>query len=124
MISTDARWHNHAKHKQRHHNNHHRIASNISLPPCPPPSPEPADPPFEEEPDPSYSFTDVFDVRHFGAVGDGITDDTESFKMAWDTACQSNSSSIVFVPYGLSFMIQSTIFTGPCQSGIVLQVML
>lgn len=113
LISTDARWHNHANHKRSHH---HHLGSYISLPLSPSPTSEPAETPeeLEPEPDPPHSSTDVFDVRHFGAVGDGITDDTESFKMAWDTACQSNSLSVIFVPYGFSFMIQR---------GIMLQVM-
>ncbi|PSS06072.1 Polygalacturonase [Actinidia chinensis var. chinensis] len=57
----------------------------------------------------------------FGAVGDGITDDTDAFKTVWDTACQVESG-VLLVPNGYSFMIQSTIFTGPCQSGFVFQV--
>ncbi|KAM7277251.1 hypothetical protein ACFE04_019117 [Oxalis oulophora] len=58
----------------------------------------------------------------FGAVGDGLTDDTKAFKAAWDAACDSLDSSTILVPSGLSFMIQSTIFTGPCQSALVLQI--
>ncbi|GFZ04485.1 pectin lyase-like superfamily protein [Actinidia rufa] len=57
----------------------------------------------------------------FRAMGDGITDDTDAFKTAWDTACQVESG-VLLVPNGYSFMIQSTIFTGPCQSGFVFQV--
>ncbi|KDO86869.1 polygalacturonase At1g48100 [Citrus sinensis] len=63
----------------------------------------------------------VIDVRKFGAVGDGISDDTEAFKMTWDSACQKDFA-VIHVPYGFSFMIQSTIFTGPCQGSIVFQV--
>ncbi|XP_044494604.1 polygalacturonase At1g48100-like [Mangifera indica] len=80
------------------------------------PSPAPANPPKDDD-----SKAGVFDVRKFGAVGDGITDDTEAFKMAWDTACQ-NDSAVILVPYGFTFMIQSTIFTGPCQGRLVFQV--
>uniref|UniRef100_A0A5B7BSG7 Polygalacturonase n=1 Tax=Davidia involucrata TaxID=16924 RepID=A0A5B7BSG7_DAVIN len=57
----------------------------------------------------------------FGAAGDGITDDTAAFKAAWDAVCQVDSG-VLLVPYGYSFMIQSTIFTGPCQTGFVFQV--
>ncbi|KAK8473696.1 hypothetical protein PHAVU_001G215900 [Phaseolus vulgaris] len=43
--------------------------------------------------------------------------------MAWDTACQSESAvNAILVPQGFSFLIQSTIFTGPCQSLMVLKV--
>ncbi|KAF4371697.1 polygalacturonase At1g48100-like [Cannabis sativa] len=136
VLSTQARRH-HTKHKHTHH--HHK-GSYISQPPScspapvpepepepapepepePAPAPEPAEPPYEDG-HPTNS-SDVFDVRKFGAVGDGITDDTDAFKMAWDTACQSDSATVILVPKGLSFMIQSTIFTGPCKTSLVFQV--
>ncbi|KAF2325038.1 hypothetical protein GH714_022371 [Hevea brasiliensis] len=50
-----------------------------------------------------------------------IHDDTDAFKMAWETACQVNSA-VILVPYGFKFTIQSTIFTGPCQGGLHFQV--
>ncbi|TQE01333.1 hypothetical protein C1H46_013013 [Malus baccata] len=113
-MSTQARWHNHTKHKHSHKQ------SNISQPPSS--SPEPASPPEEPPTNPHHS-SGAFDVRSFGAVGDGQTDDTAAFKMAWDTACQSDESAArILVPQGFSFMIQSTIFTGPCLGGLVLQV--
>ena len=65
----------------------------------------------------------VFNVRSFGAVGDGITDDTQAFNLAWDTACQAQGSRTLLVPNGHVFMIQSTIFTGPCKSGLTFKVM-
>ncbi|KAL2535211.1 Pectin lyase-like superfamily protein [Forsythia ovata] len=82
-----------------------------------PPSP----PPEASSPSPDQNLSGVYDVRMFGAVGDGETDDTEAFKTAWDTACQVESA-LLLVPYGYFFMIQSTIFTGPCQGGFVFQV--
>ncbi|KAF5455449.1 hypothetical protein F2P56_025022 [Juglans regia] len=112
FLSTQGRKHNHTKHKHTHTHK----SSSISQPPSPPP--QPADPPNGGSP---YNYTGLYDVRNFGAVGDGIADDTEAFKMAWDTACQSGSA-VILVPYGFSFMIQSTIFTGPCQGGLVFQV--
>lgn len=115
FLSTQARRHNH-KHKHTHPDK----PSYISQPPSPPP--DSASPP-EGATNPNNSSSGVFDVRSFGAVGDGQTDDTEAFKMAWDTACQSESAARILVPRGFSFMIQSTIFTGPCLGGLVLQVM-
>ncbi|KAM1769626.1 hypothetical protein ACFX12_047451 [Malus domestica] len=108
------RWHNHTKQKYSHKQSH------ISPPPCS--LPDPTTPP-EEPPTKPYHSSGIFDVRSFGAVGDGQTDDTVAFKMAWHTACQSDESAArILVPQGFSFMIQSTIFTGPCLGGLVLQV--
>nr|GMD63953.1 polygalacturonase At1g48100 [Ipomoea batatas] len=53
-------------------------------------------------------------------VGDGMTDDTQAFKEAWDAACQVESATLL-VPSAYSFLIHSTIFTGPCQTGFVFQ---
>lgn len=77
---------------------------------------------------PSYSLdfvprATIFNVRSFGAVGNGVVDDTQAFKMAWDSACQAEEPAILLAPKGYSFMIQSTIFTGPCNSALTLQVM-
>ncbi|XP_020274586.1 polygalacturonase At1g48100-like [Asparagus officinalis] len=71
--------------------------------------------------DNSSSSVAVFNVRSFGAVGDGVSDDTEAFKSAWDSACQVGSA-VVLVQKGYSFMINSTIFAGPCQNGVIFQV--
>jgi hypothetical protein len=140
FFSIQARHHFHTKHKNYSHS--HKSSSEISLPPTPLPSPyysapqeapslEPSSP-FEEAPSPSptsdennyQNASGLFDVRKFGAIGDGITDDTESFKMAWDTACQSELAlNVIFVPNGFSFIVQSSIFTGPCKGGLVLKVM-
>ncbi|XP_021901950.1 polygalacturonase At1g48100-like [Carica papaya] len=105
-------------------------------PTAPPPNPPTTSPPPKASapapeasaPSPSDNVNDnyssgIFDVRRFGAVGDGVTDDTEAFKLAWDAACSSqNDSAVILVPSGFSFLIQSTIFTGPCQGGLVLQI--
>ncbi|KAL6964612.1 galacturonan 1,4-alpha-galacturonidase [Sarracenia purpurea var. burkii] len=66
--------------------------------------------------------TAVFSVLSFGAVGDGVTDDTQAFKLAWDAACQAEPASTLLVPDRFSFMIQSMIFAGPCRSGLVFQI--
>ncbi|KAF7804960.1 polygalacturonase [Senna tora] len=88
--------------------------------PAPTPPSDASSPPYNNN---YYNASGFFDVRTFGAVGDGATDDTEAFKMAWDTACQSDSAvNVILVPSGFSFVIQSTIFTGPCQGPIVLKV--
>lgn len=114
LFMTQARFHFH--HHKKH--NHSPPISQISLPPAPAPGPNSNQSPNDENP---FNSTGVFDVRIFGAVGDGTTDDTVAFKTAWDTACQVESG-VLLVPYGYSFMVQSTIFTGPCQGGLVFQV--
>lgn len=128
FLSIEARHHFHTKHK--HYSHFHNNSSEFSLPPSSLPSPSSSSVP-EEAPSPapasdheSYkNASGLFDVRTFGAIGDGITDDTESIKMAWDTACQSELAlNVIFVPHGFSFIVQSTIFTGPCKGGLVLKV--
>ncbi|GMN25777.1 hypothetical protein TIFTF001_001051 [Ficus carica] len=102
---------------------HLHSVSRISLPPSPAPeavSPSPS--PSSSNGD-SQNKSTIFNVRSFGAVGDGVSDETQAFKMAWDTACQAEEPSIILVPRSHTFMIQSTIFTGPCKSsGLTLQI--
>ncbi|KAL9332357.1 hypothetical protein ACSQ67_001967 [Phaseolus vulgaris] len=108
-LLVQARHHSHTKHK---HSHSHKSSKHSN--------PAPPSPPHNEN---NNNASGVLDVRTFGAIGDGKTDDTESFKMAWDTACQSESAvNAILVPQGFSFLIQSTIFTGPCQSLMVLKV--
>lgn len=84
----------------------------------------PADPPITTtDPSNSSSGPCIFDVRSYGAVGDGSTDDTEAFREAWKAACSVESSTLL-VPSDGVFMITSTIFSGPCQPGLVFQVIL
>ncbi|KAL2941708.1 hypothetical protein RDABS01_030058 [Bienertia sinuspersici] len=67
--------------------------------------------------------TNVFDVRSFGATGDGLTDDTFAFKSAWDAACAYEDDNAKFVaPRGYSFMLQAITFTGPCKNGVQFQI--
>lgn len=102
---------------------HSRILlSQISLPPeAQPPSSVSID--ESNSSSSSSSSAAIFSVMSFGAVGDGVTDDTQAFKMAWDAACHAIApSATVLVPNDYSFMIQSTIFTGPCSNGIIFKV--
>ena len=130
---TESRYHHHKeKHKHNSHNHHSSKpeppSSSISQPPTPPPgpddSPSPSLPPSPSD-DPEEDNNGVYDVRKFGAVGDGAADDTEAFKTAWDSSCSNGNDtvSVLLVPYGYTFMIQSTIFTGPCHSYQLFQVL-
>ncbi|KAE8699380.1 putative polygalacturonase [Hibiscus syriacus] len=57
------------------------------------------------------------DVMDYGAVGDGVTDDSQAFEKTWEAACGSSSGSAVFnVPKGKKFLLNPTKFQGPCKS--------
>ncbi|XP_055827871.1 probable polygalacturonase At1g80170 isoform X2 [Solanum dulcamara] len=64
----------------------------------------------------------LFRVDDFGAAGDGITDDTNSFKDVWDMACSSPSRSKIVIPAGYSFLVRSINFAGPCRSKVSLRI--
>ncbi|OEL20665.1 Polygalacturonase [Dichanthelium oligosanthes] len=65
----------------------------------------------------------VLDVRAYGAVGDGTTDDTQAFREAWKAACASDSdSTVLLVPSDGTFTITTTTFSGPCKPGLVFHV--
>ncbi|XWS58060.1 hypothetical protein CRYUN_Cryun08bG0002800 [Craigia yunnanensis] len=107
FINIQSRHHSRTEQKEFH------IVSHISVPPSSAPEAAAASPRYNaKSPDNPSS---VFNVLDFGAVGDGVTDDTQAFKLAWDMACQ-NESAVLLVPDGHSFMLQSTIFTGPCKN--------
>ncbi|KAJ7559485.1 hypothetical protein O6H91_04G086900 [Diphasiastrum complanatum] len=61
-------------------------------------------------------------VLSYGAVGDGVADDTQAFTSAWKAAC-AQSDSIIVVPAGLQFLIKPTTFLGPCASGLTFQIL-
>ncbi|KAF3334523.1 polygalacturonase [Carex littledalei] len=63
----------------------------------------------------------VFDVRSFGAIGNGSSDDTKAFRSAWKAACVVESA-VLLIPADGVFMVTSTIFSGPCKPGFVFQI--
>lgn len=78
--------------------------------------------PYPDDPGNNSNTTDcTFNVMSFGAVGDGDADDTEAFRDAWKAAC-AVESAVVLAPADYCFKITSTIFSGPCQPGLVFQV--
>ncbi|XP_051145098.1 probable polygalacturonase At1g80170 isoform X2 [Andrographis paniculata] len=63
------------------------------------------------------SESKVFNVVNYGAVGDGLTDDTDALAKAWEETCTMDSSSPVMqIPEGKTFLIQPLRFNGPCNS--------
>ncbi|CAN0855160.1 Polygalacturonase At1g48100 [Linum grandiflorum] len=95
------------------------VPSPVPSPDNPPPS-VPSDP-YPNDPPGSADSDCIFDVRSYGAVGDGSTDDTAAFRAAWKDACGVESATVL-APSGFSFMITSTIFNGPCKAGLVLKI--
>ncbi|XWS63677.1 hypothetical protein CRYUN_Cryun06bG0122100 [Craigia yunnanensis] len=60
----------------------------------------------------------LVNVDSFGAVGDGVSDDTQAFRKAWDTAC----STPILVPPGRHYIVNATKFRGPCADRLVVQI--
>ncbi|KAJ0980556.1 hypothetical protein J5N97_008811 [Dioscorea zingiberensis] len=105
---SNARAHFHKQKNHHHKDNGHHISQPPALPPVAPPPDNDTDP-------------CIFNVRAYGAVGDGSTDDTAAFRSAWKDAC-STESGVLLVPSDGMFSITSSIFSGPCQPGFVFQV--
>ncbi|KAL6007030.1 hypothetical protein ACLOJK_032526 [Asimina triloba] len=63
----------------------------------------------------------VVNVDSFGAVGDGISDDTLAFRRAWDTACSTNRA-VLLVPEGRKYLVNATRFRGPCTDKLIIQI--
>ncbi|ONM31885.1 Polygalacturonase [Zea mays] len=116
--------------REEHRRQHHRTEdkkSRVSLPPdadgdSPPEPPDSggAPPPADDS-----DCGNVFDVRAFGASGDGscVDDDTAAFRAAWKAACSSDSAAAtLLVPSDGVFTIASTIFSGPCKPDLTFQI--
>lgn len=67
------------------------------------------------------SYSNIFDVLSYGAIGDGETDDTQAFMGAWQEACQVEGA-IFEVPQYFTFVIHPVVFSGPCAPNILFQV--
>ncbi|XP_042497439.1 probable polygalacturonase At1g80170 [Macadamia integrifolia] len=63
----------------------------------------------------------LVNVDAFGAVGDGISDDTQAFSDAWDKAC-STQKSVFLVPQGRIYLVDATRFRGPCADKLIIQI--
>ncbi|EPS66872.1 polygalacturonase, partial [Genlisea aurea] len=64
----------------------------------------------------------VLNVDDFGAVGDGINDDTQSLHDVWKKACPLPSPAEIVVPAQSTYLIKPTDFNGPCQSNLTLKI--
>ncbi|AES59077.2 polygalacturonase [Medicago truncatula] len=60
---------------------------------------------------------DTLDVIHYGAKGDGRTDDSKAFVEAFKALCRGRYGNTLVVPNGRSFFVRPTLnFSGPCHS--------
>uniref|UniRef100_A0A0D9VTJ9 Pectate lyase superfamily protein domain-containing protein n=1 Tax=Leersia perrieri TaxID=77586 RepID=A0A0D9VTJ9_9ORYZ len=116
-------------HKKPHGGGWHRGGGTVVSSPAVPPADEqtqPATPPPvgivpSDLAIPTEPEQCVLEVRAFGAVGDGATDDTEAFRAAWRAACAVDSA-VILVPSDVTFTITATTFVGPCKPGLIFQV--
>ncbi|XP_059633710.1 probable polygalacturonase At1g80170 [Cornus florida] len=63
----------------------------------------------------------LVNVDAFGAVGDGVSDDTQAFTSAWKQAC-TTPNSVFMVPMGRRYVVNATRFRGPCADKLVIQI--
>ncbi|KAK6115499.1 hypothetical protein DH2020_007768 [Rehmannia glutinosa] len=63
----------------------------------------------------------LVNVDGFGAVGDGVSDDSQAFVNAWKQAC-STPKSVLLVPEGRRYLVNATRFKGPCADKFVIQI--
>ncbi|CAJ2662613.1 unnamed protein product [Trifolium pratense] len=119
--NVEGRYHHHKKGKKTSPAPSDPSPPSYNPPPSPPTPSVPSDPyPYPNDPGESPSDC-IFDVRSFGAVGDGEADDTEAFRAAWKAACAVDSG-VLLAPENNCFKITSTIFSGPCKPGLVFQI--
>ncbi|CAL5361489.1 unnamed protein product [Camellia sinensis] len=56
-----------------------------------------------------------FNVLDYGAVGDGMANDTLAFVEAWNRTCNAESEDAsMVVPEGMTFLVYPVAFVGPC----------
>ena len=58
----------------------------------------------------------------FGAVGDGIANDTQALLDAWTAACTSREEAVLAVPVGKAYRIWPVQLSGPCKKKLKLLV--
>lgn len=64
----------------------------------------------------------VLVVGDFGAKGDGLSNDTQAFKEAWEMACSFRGRTRIVIPAGYNFLVHPVDFGGPCKSKVTLDI--
>ncbi|CAM6024844.1 unnamed protein product [Sphagnum balticum] len=66
----------------------------------------------------------VYNVRAFGATGNGVSSDSPAFLSAWAAACHSTGTATILVPAGFTYLLASpTDFSGAgCSATLILEV--
>ncbi|KAG6581921.1 putative polygalacturonase, partial [Cucurbita argyrosperma subsp. sororia] len=67
---------------------------------------------------PNVEYKNI-DVVHYGAAGDGKTDDSQAFLKAWMAVCKAATPSAMLVPSSKTFLLNPVKFEGPCMSSNV-----
>ncbi|XP_043714446.1 exopolygalacturonase [Telopea speciosissima] len=64
---------------------------------------------------PTKQGSGTFNVKSYGAKGDGRNDDSKAFTAAWKAACGSSGSVKLYIPKG-TFLLGPVKFVGPCKT--------
>ncbi|KAG0461633.1 hypothetical protein HPP92_021930 [Vanilla planifolia] len=59
-------------------------------------------------------YCKLFDVKNYGAVADGETDDAKAFENAWKDVCSWRGRAKLLVPEG-RYLVGPLVFGGPCK---------
>ncbi|KAK1438205.1 hypothetical protein QVD17_04011 [Tagetes erecta] len=68
-----------------------------------------------------HGIKTLVNVDGFGAVGDGVSDDTKAFANAWKQAC-STKAAVLLVPPDRTYLVNATRFRGPCAEDLIVQI--
>ncbi|KAK2429707.1 Pectin lyase superfamily protein [Trifolium repens] len=71
----------------------------------------------ESQPD----VTKFFNVKNYGAIADGKTDNSAAFLKAWSDACNSNGKVTLKIPQG-TYMLKQVTFNGPCKGWTIVRI--
>ncbi|KAF5951054.1 hypothetical protein HYC85_013047, partial [Camellia sinensis] len=61
----------------------------------------------------------TFNMIDYGAVGNGVTNDTQAFMKAWEAVCKATGAPTLIVPAGKNFLLTPITFGGFCSSNTI-----